>query len=58
MEEIPELPLRNPAHKIIAVAAGEAHTLALSGIIFEPIFPILFVIQFLTCFNLLGICLL
>ncbi|XP_057522971.1 ultraviolet-B receptor UVR8 [Amaranthus tricolor] len=31
MEEIPELPLRNPAHKIIAVAAGEAHTLALSG---------------------------
>uniref|UniRef100_A0A803LBN5 RCC1-like domain-containing protein n=2 Tax=Chenopodium quinoa TaxID=63459 RepID=A0A803LBN5_CHEQI len=29
--ESPGLPTRNPAHKIVAVAAGEAHTLALSG---------------------------
>ncbi|XP_021715205.1 ultraviolet-B receptor UVR8-like [Chenopodium quinoa] len=29
--ETPELSPRNPAHKIVAVAAGEAHTLALSG---------------------------
>ncbi|KNA24437.1 hypothetical protein SOVF_015840 [Spinacia oleracea] len=27
----PEAPISNPAHKIIAVAAGEAHILALSG---------------------------
>lgn len=29
--DTPEVPIRNPAHKIIAVAAGEAHTLAISG---------------------------
>ncbi|KAL2940126.1 Ultraviolet-B receptor UVR8 [Bienertia sinuspersici] len=26
----PQVPLRNPAHKVIAISAGEAHTLALS----------------------------